>query len=91
MQRYFVLDRRGFGHPLLCSIFLPARICRKATELDVVKDRAGSPTKREALGSIPTWFIFGRDAIQRRASSSVVEHLMFPGRLFPSSSFLKER
>src|SRR6266581_3510332 len=32
------VERRGTVVPLLCSIFLPARICRKATELDVVKE-----------------------------------------------------
>ena len=45
------VKRRGTVVPLLCSIFLPARICRKATELDVVKDRITSPTTREDVGS----------------------------------------
>jgi len=51
------VKRRGTVVPLLCSIFLPARICRKATELDVVKDRVTSPATREDVGSNPTWSI----------------------------------
>src|SRR6266704_3128143 len=45
------VKRRGTVVPLLCSIFLPARICRKAAKLDVVKDRVTSPTTREDVGS----------------------------------------
>jgi len=33
------VKRGGTVVPRLCSIFLPARICRKATELDVVKPK----------------------------------------------------
>src|SRR5258708_35237302 len=74
--------------------------------LDVVKDRVTSPTKREGVGSNPTGpkkdpSVSTRErrglrmtsvlACRRRASSSVAERLMFPGRLFPSRSLERRR
>src|SRR5258708_35009592 len=69
--------------------------------MDGVKDRVTSPTKRAGVGSNPTGpkkdpSVSTRErrglrmtsvlACRRRASSSVAERLMFPGRLFPSRS-----
>jgi len=78
------VKRCGAVAPLLCSIFLPARICRKATKLRVsgfalqtlsaglVKDRVTSLATREDVGSNLTWSVqFSSNLLKSwRASSS---------------------
>jgi len=76
---------------LLCSIFLPARFCRKAKKLDVVKGRVASLTAREDVGSNPGWFRFSSDFLEnRRASSSADSAPNVPRPFVPAQRFCKE-
>jgi hypothetical protein len=85
------VKRCGAVASLLCSIFLPARICQKAMKLDVVTDRVTSPATREEMGSIPTWpkDSCSREARERGASNSVVRAPNVPWPLVPVQQFAR--